>query len=88
MVTFQLTVEQFQLLLNAVLATDAPDELTNLVLMACTRPHDGVISVPVPSDDAAALATVVRAKAAADPTLQALADLMATQIATSAPDKS
>jgi len=80
MVTYQFTVEQFQRLLSVVLANDAPDELANLVLLACTRPKNGVISVPVPSLDARALRELVQSRSIGEPALSALADLMARQV--------
>jgi hypothetical protein len=85
MITFRLTVEQFRVLLEVVLGADAPDHLTNLVLMACSRPRDGVISIPVPPPDAAALRDLVAAKASEEPQLAGVAALMAKQVAGSSP---
>jgi len=79
MVTFRLTIEQFRLLLQVVLATDAPDDLANLVLMACKRPKNGIIAVPVPEDDARALIRLVREMACVDDRCQELVRLMGRQ---------
>jgi len=59
LVTFRLSVPRFQQLLRVVLAPDAPDHLANRVLMACTRPHDGIISIPLNADEATAVADLV-----------------------------
>ena len=59
MVTFRLTIPQFQQLLTVILRPQAPDYLTNLVLMSCTRPRGGIIAVPVPPDDARAICELV-----------------------------
>jgi hypothetical protein len=79
MVTFRLTVPQFQQLLTVILRPEAPDHLTNLVLMACTRPHDGIISVPVPADDASAIRDLVMVAAQDDPQHAGLAALIRGQ---------
>lgn len=84
-VTFRLTIEQFRLLLQVVLAADAPDDLANLVLMACKRPIDGIIAVPVPTDDANALCTLVRRRAGDDRSRTELAELMSSQASDSGP---
>ena len=42
-----------------MLAPDAPDDLANRVLMACTRPHGGIISVPLAADEAEAVTKLV-----------------------------
>ena len=63
MVTFRLTIPQFEQLLAVILRPEAPDHLTNLVLMACTRPRDGVIAVPVSLPDAKAICELVDAAA-------------------------
>jgi len=84
MITFKLTVPQFQQLLELLLAPEAPDHLSNLVLLASTRPHDGIISVPVPPDDARAIHHLVEHVAQRDPTPRALAGLLAEQL--SAPE--
>jgi hypothetical protein len=81
MVTFRLTVPQFQELLGVILAAEAPDHLTNLVLMACSRPHDGIISVPVPPDDARALCALVESAAASEPSRRPLAESLRHQAA-------
>ncbi len=77
--TLRFTIEQFQRLLDVVLAEETPDYLTNLVLMACTRPKDGIILVPVPPDDAAALRDLVQTRCGADPHLTELARLLTEQ---------
>jgi hypothetical protein len=59
LVTFRLSVPRFQQLLRVVLAPNAPDDLANHVLMACTRPHGGIISVPLAADEAEAVAKLV-----------------------------
>ena len=83
MVTFRLTVPQFQQLLTVILRPEAPDHLTNLVLMVCTRPRDGIISVPVPPDDASAIRDLVAAAARDDPQNAELAALISDQAAAS-----
>jgi hypothetical protein len=80
MTTFRLTIAQFEQMLPVVLADETPDELTNLVLMACTRPRNGIISVPVPPEDARAIAALVSAAAAADAELIDLAVLFLEQL--------
>ena len=79
MVTFRLTVEQFRLLLQVVLAADAPDDLANLVLMTCKRPKDGVIAVPLPAEDAGELTRLVGESAHLDSRNQELARVIARQ---------
>ncbi len=79
MTTFRFTVEEFQRLLDVVLAEDAPDSLTNLILMACTRPRDGTTLVPIPAEDARALRDLVETAARRDPHLADLARLVAEQ---------
>jgi len=59
LVTIRLSVARFQQLLHVILAPDAPDDLANRVLLACTRPHGGIISVPLAADEAAAVADLV-----------------------------
>ena len=81
MTTFRFTVEEFQRLLDVVLADDAPDSLTNLILTECTRPRDGVILVPVPPADARALRDLVQTAARRDPRLAGFARLVAEQAA-------
>jgi hypothetical protein len=85
MITYRFTVEQFQRLLGVVLSDSAPDDLTNLVLMACTRPKNGVISVPVPLSDARALQDLVQSRSDRDPLLADIARLMAAQAASTLP---
>jgi hypothetical protein len=78
-VTFRLTEGQFRTLLTVVLADDAPDDLTSLVLMACTRPHQGIIGVPIPAADAATLCALVRQASDQDPDLMPLITLLEAQ---------
>ncbi len=80
MVTFRLTVEQFRRLLDVILADDTPDHLTNLVLMACTRPRDGIISVPVPLTDARAICALVDATPNRDDQIGEVAALLQRQL--------
>ena len=61
LVTYRLTVGRFRELLEIILGPDAPDDLANRVLMACTRPRDGVISVPLDDVEARRLYAVVDA---------------------------
>jgi len=79
LVTFRFTEEQFRLLLGVVLAAESPDELSNTVLMACKRPKDGVIAVPVPPNDADALCELVENTAGQDSRILELARLMTRQ---------
>ena len=81
-VTFRLSVEQFQLLLTVLMADDVPDHLSNAVLMACTRPHAGIISVPLPLADGSNLADVVDRAASVDRAYTDLAALIRTQFRT------
>ncbi len=81
MTTFRFTVEEFQRLLDVVLADDAPDTLTNLILTECTRPKDGVIFVPLPLESARALRDLVQTAARRDPRLAGFARLVAEQAA-------
>lgn len=80
MITFKLTVPQFQQLLDVLLAPEAPDHLSNLVLLASTRPHDGIISVPVPADDARSIHRLVENASQGDPTQRDLAAHLAEQL--------
>lgn len=79
-VTFRVTVDDFRLLLEVILAPFTPDDLTNLVLRACTRPHGGIISVALPRDDAADLANLVHDAQRADPRFAGLAALLRQQL--------
>jgi hypothetical protein len=79
-ITFRLTVDQFQRMLSVILATDTPDDLTNLVLMACTRPKNGIISVPVPPGDAERIAAVLAAGAQDNPAVSDIADVLRAQL--------
>jgi len=79
MVTFQLTVEQFRALLDVLLAPEAPDDLANLVLMACTRPHEGIISVPLTLQSAEEVCRLVAARSRISPEAAPLAALLQEQ---------
>jgi hypothetical protein len=59
-VTFRLTMPQFQEMLQVVLGPAIPDELSNKVLMVCTRPRDGVTEVALEDDEARAIVAEVR----------------------------
>lgn len=69
--TFRLTIGQFQQLLEVLLAPEAPEDLSNRVLMACTRPHDGIISVPLPAAEAELISRLVDAAFPPNPSLAA-----------------
>ena len=88
MVTYRLDVDQFRRLLVVVMADDVADHLSNAVLMACTRPHGGIISVPLHAIDGAAIADVVDRAAAARPDYADLADLIRAQLTTTSPHPS
>ena len=75
-VTFRLNVEHFRQVLEVVLAPSAPDHLTNLVLLKCTRPHGGIISIPIPRADAQDICHLVFEAAATDPTFVELGNLL------------
>ncbi|MBX6772931.1 MAG: hypothetical protein IRY83_14465 [Chloroflexi bacterium] len=79
MVTFQLTVEQFRALLDVLLAPEAPDDLANLVLTACTRPHEGIISVPLSPQSADEVCRLVAARSRISPEVAPLAALLQEQ---------
>jgi hypothetical protein len=59
-VTFRLTMPQFQEMLQVVLGPAIPDELSNKVLMVCTRPRDGITEVALEEDEAHAIVAAVR----------------------------
>jgi hypothetical protein len=59
-VTFRLTMPQFQEMLQVVLGPAIPDELSNKVLMVCTRPRDGITEVALEEDEARLIAEEVR----------------------------
>ena len=59
-VTFRLTMPQFQEMLQVVLGPAIPDELSNKVLMLCTRPRDGITEVALEEDEARAILEEVR----------------------------
>jgi hypothetical protein len=80
MVTLSLTVDQFTQLLSVILADETPDHLTNVVLLKCTRPRDGIISVPVPPEDARAIVDIVQATSLRDSTLEGVASALAQQV--------
>ena len=81
MVTFRFTVNQFERLLTVMLADETPDDLTSLVLMACTRVHDGIISVPVHPGEAEALVNLVGSAAVTRAEVADVAALMHEQMA-------
>ena len=60
MVTFKLTMPQFQEMLQVVLGPAIPDELSNKVLMVCTRPRDGLTEVALEEDEAHLIVAAVR----------------------------
>src|SRR5690349_869881 len=80
LVTYRLTVAEFRALLDVILSPAAPDPLTNLVLMACTRPREGVIRVPVPEADAAVIADLVGQAASVATDLLPLAGVLRSQL--------
>jgi len=80
-VTFRLDVEQFRRVLSVVMADDVADHLSNAILVACTRPHDGVISVPLPMDDGMSLVNTLDHAALDDQSLDDLATLVRSQYA-------
>jgi len=80
-VTYRLDVEQFRRLLIVVMADDVADHLSNAILMACTRPREGIIFVPLHASDGAALADVVDRAATLQSEFAALADLIRAQLA-------
>jgi hypothetical protein len=80
MKTFRLTVDQFTRLLQVMLADETPDELSDLVLLKCSRPHDGIIAIPVHDEAGSAIVAVVQAWSQWDPTLVEVANLMAGQL--------
>ena len=59
-VTFRLTIPQFQEMLQVVLGPSIPDELSNKVLMVCTRPRDGITEVALEPDEARAIVAAVQ----------------------------
>jgi hypothetical protein len=59
-ITFRLTMPQFQEMLRVVLGPSIPDELSNKVLMVCTRPKDGITEVALDDDEARQIADEVR----------------------------
>jgi hypothetical protein len=80
MVTFRLTVDQFTQLLTVILADGTPNHLSDLVLLKCTRPRNGIISVPVPPDDARAIVAVVQETSLRDSSMSAVAAVLAQQV--------
>jgi hypothetical protein len=80
MVTLRLTVDQFTRLLTIILADETPDYLTDLVLLKCTRPHDGIIAIPVHDDDARAIVAAVRSTSERDLAFADIAVVMAEQL--------
>ena len=85
MVTYRVDVDQFRRLLVVVMADDVADHLSNVVLMACTRPREGIISVPLHAVDGAALADVVDRAAVVRPDFADLAVLIRAQLTAAPP---
>lgn len=81
-ITFHLPIAQFRELLEVVLATETPDELSNAVLLACTRPRHGIVWVPLAPGVAAAIAALVAAWAAEEPSFADLSTVLAKEIRT------
>jgi hypothetical protein len=77
--TFRLTMPQFQQMLSVVLGPAVPDELSNRVLMVCTRPRDGVTEVALEDDEARRIVDAVASAAGEDPALGPIAALLAEQ---------
>lgn len=77
--TFRLTMPQFQRVLSVVLGPRVPDELSNKVLMVCTRPRDGITEVALEDDEARQIVEEVVAAAGEDPSLASIAELLAEQ---------
>ena len=80
MTTFRLTMPQFQSMLQVVLGPEVSDELSNKVLMVCTRPRDGITEVALEREEAALIAQKVREAAAARPELEATALVLEGQL--------
>jgi hypothetical protein len=78
-VTFRLTMPQFQQMLSVVLGPTVPDELSNKVLMVCTRPQEGVTEVALEREEAETIVTAVAAAAGDDPGLSSIAALLSEQ---------
>jgi hypothetical protein len=78
--TFRLTMPQFQQMLSVVLGPTVPDELSNKVLMVCTRPRDGVTEVALEDDEARTILDAVRAAQEEDPGLSGVSALLAEQL--------
>jgi hypothetical protein len=81
MITFQLTIDQFERMLAVVLDEATPNHLSDLVLLACKRPKAGIIDVPVPRDEAIALADLMEVASAQLPDVADVARLMREQAA-------
>lgn len=79
MVTFRLTMPQFQQMLSVVLGPTVSDDLSNKVLVVCTRPRDGITEVPLEDDAATTIADAVHTAARDNPALRGIADLLAEQ---------
>jgi hypothetical protein len=80
-VTFRLDIDQFGRLLSVVMADDVADHLSNAILVACTRPHAGIISVPLPVSDGSSLVSVLDHAASIDQSYDDLASLIRSQYA-------
>lgn len=79
-VTFRLTMPQFQQMLGVVLGPTVPDELSDKVLMVCTRPKDGVTEVALEREEAETIVEAVAAAAAENPGLVPIQELLRSQL--------
>jgi hypothetical protein len=84
-VTYRLDVDQFRRLLIVVMADDVADHLSNAVLMACTRPQGGIISVPLRRTDGVDLADIVDRAAVTKTDYADLAEVIRAQLGTASP---
>ncbi|HEY3079793.1 MAG TPA: hypothetical protein VGM69_07775 [Chloroflexota bacterium] len=80
MTTFRLTMPQFQGVLSVVLGPTVPDDLSNKVLMVCTRPRDGVTEVALEDDEARQLVEAVTAAQQENPALRPIAKVLLAQM--------
>ena len=81
-VTFRLTMPQFQQMLSVVLGPTVPDELSNKVLMVCTRPKDGITEVALERDEADTIVQAIAEAARENPGLSQIAGLLGQQART------
>ncbi len=79
-VTFRLTMPQFQQMLSVVLGPTVADEISNRVLVVCTRPKDGVTDVPLERAEAETISRAVAAAAQDAPELAGIASLLQEQV--------